>query len=98
MKQILNWSITSEDYAKYRPGLPLSAFSKLKQLGLGLPNQRILDLGTGTGSVARQFSKQDCKVTAIDSAQNQIFKARELACEEDLQIDFEIIDCNDMQY
>jgi hypothetical protein len=48
----LNWDQVSEDYSKYRPGYPDSHFLLLQELGIGLKNQDILDIGTGTGALA----------------------------------------------
>lgn len=98
MDKTLNWDNTSRDYAQYRPGLPLSAFDRLKQIDIGLASQRVLDLGTGTGSSARQFSKQGCHVTGIDNSEQQIKQAKKLAIQEGLQTMFEVKDCNSMQY
>src|SRR3990172_8874953 len=47
----------AEDYARYRKGFPDSFFKRLLQDGIGMPGQSILDLGTGTGSLARGFAR-----------------------------------------
>jgi SAM-dependent methyltransferase len=69
---------TSVDYAKYRAGFPPSFFQRMKQCGVGLSGQRILDLGTGTGTLARAFARGGASVTGIDAAPNQIAAAEEL--------------------
>lgn len=69
---------TSSDYAKHRPGFPTSFFERLDRLGIGRKDQRILDLGTGTGVVARELAKRGANVTGIDPAANQIAAASEL--------------------
>ena len=48
-----DWGKTSPDYAVYRPGYPASFYTVLQALGIGTPGQDILDLGTGTGVLAR---------------------------------------------
>jgi SAM-dependent methyltransferase len=68
----------ASDYRRYRPGFPLRFFSKLTAHGVGLPNQRLLDVGTGTGALARQFSLQGCAVTALDPASELLSQATEL--------------------
>jgi len=40
------------------------------------PGQRILDLGTGTGSLGRLFAQRGCKVTGIDIAAALLDQAR----------------------
>ncbi|KPJ72806.1 hypothetical protein AMJ52_05055 [candidate division TA06 bacterium DG_78] len=84
----IDWGKTSADYSLYRPGYPNSFYDKLAALGIGLKGQRVLDLGTGTGVLARNFAKRGCKVTAVDISENQISAAQKLAKEERLDINF----------
>lgn len=86
----VDWSATSEDYARHRPGFPQSFFAKLDALGIGTSGQRILDLGTGTGTLARTFARSGCAVTGVDIAQGQIARARALAEREELTVDFRV--------
>ncbi len=44
---------TATDYGSYRAGFPASLFDSLRQWQIGTGNQTIVDLGTGTGSLAR---------------------------------------------
>lgn len=74
-----DWGRTSADYAQHRPGPPPSFFERLRVLGIGLPGQRVLDLATGTGLLARQFARQGSVVTGIDIAPEQIDTAALLA-------------------
>ncbi|MBT4793266.1 MAG: class I SAM-dependent methyltransferase [Halobacteriovoraceae bacterium] len=84
----IDWGKTSRDYAKYRPGPPESFYKKLLSLDVGLENQKILDLGTGTGVLARQFAKQGCEVIGTDISDEQVNMADSLANDEGLNIDF----------
>lgn len=84
----MDWGRTSVDYAAHRPGPPRKLYDILAQLDIGKPGQRMLDLGTGTGLVAREFARRGCSVSATDSAQAQIEAARRLAQSEGLTIDF----------
>ena len=84
----IDWGRTSNDYALYRPGPPPSFFQRLLELGVGLPGQRILDLGTGTGALAREFARQHAVVAATDVSDGQIEQARRLAQQQGLAIDF----------
>ena len=74
-----DWGRTSADYARHRPGPPPSFFERLRVLGVGSPGQRILDLATGTGVLARQFAVQGAVVTGTDIASEQIDAAARLA-------------------
>ena len=51
-----DWGKTSPDYALYRPGYPTSFYTVLQAVGIGQPEQDVLDLGTGTGVLARAFA------------------------------------------
>ena len=62
----IDWGRTSQDYDHYRPGPPDSFYRKLLALDIGLPDQRILDIGTGTGLLARRFAAQGAHVAGID--------------------------------
>src|SRR5919201_4821261 len=85
-----DWGKTSQDYAAYRAGYPEAFYEVLAALGIGKPGQRILDLGTGTGVLARAFAKRGAVVTGVDIAANQIALASALATQEGLDIAFHV--------
>ena len=62
----------------------------LAALGIGKPGQRILDLGTGTGVLARAFARRGAVVTGVDIAANQIAAAQSLAEREGLNIALQV--------
>ncbi|HEX3623942.1 MAG TPA: class I SAM-dependent methyltransferase [Verrucomicrobiae bacterium] len=72
MKLNLNWSATSHDYLRYRPGYPKQFFTLLRQLGIGAAGQDILDLGSGTGALAIPFARAGARVTAVDLSEGQL--------------------------
>jgi len=85
----IDWGKASHDYAKYRPGPPLSLYKMLQAHNIGVPGQTVLDQGTGTGVFGRQLAKQGCRVVGTDISDNQIQFARELAKADGLKdIDF----------
>ena len=86
----LDWSSAAGDYAAYRPGPPLSFYRHLETLGIGLPGQRILDLGTGPGQLALQFARQRCHAAGIDPSPGQIEEGRASARREGLPVDFRV--------
>jgi SAM-dependent methyltransferase len=86
----IDWGATSADYGAFRPGPPDELYDRLQALRVGVAGQRILDLGTGTGVVARAFARRGCTVSGIDVAPKQIEAARRLAEPERLRIDFRV--------
>ena len=86
----IDWGEASRDYARYRPDPPQSLFDALAFHGIGVPGQRILDLGTGTGALARQFAKAGASVTGTDIAKGQIAAAIGLATDAGLDITFRV--------
>jgi SAM-dependent methyltransferase len=93
-----DWGKTSTDYAAYRAGYPESFFEILAALGVGKPGQRILDLGTGTGILARAFAKRGAVVTGIDIAPNQIAAAQALAAQDTLDIAFRVSAAEEVEF
>lgn len=83
-----DWGKTSPEYAVYRPGYPASFSTVLQAVGIGRPGQDVLDLGTGTGVLARAFARQGARVIGIDIAEAQIVAAQQVAIEEHLDIRF----------
>lgn len=88
--RIIDWGKTSEDYSLHRPGPPPSFYEKLCAHGIGLKDQKILDLGTGTGVLAREFAKNGAIVSGIDISEGQITAAQKLAEKENLNINFKV--------
>lgn len=69
------------DYARYRQGFPPELFRRLAAMGVGVADQRLVDLGTGTGTLARGFAARGCAVTGLDVSADMLAAARMLAPE-----------------
>ncbi|NMO21635.1 class I SAM-dependent methyltransferase [Pyxidicoccus fallax] len=80
---------TSSDYAKHRAGFPEAFFERLVREGLLRPGVRAVDLGTGTGTVARGLARHGGTVKALDVSAPMLEAARRLATEAGLRIDFQ---------
>jgi ubiquinone/menaquinone biosynthesis C-methylase UbiE len=78
-----DWGNTSLDYARYRDIYPDSLFKKLQAIGIGNSSQTIVDLGTGTGAVPRQFKKCGAKFIGVDISTAQIEQAKRLSNKSD---------------
>lgn len=62
----IDFGKTAHDYGRYRAGFPEELFTRLARFGVGAPDQCVLDLGTGTGALARGFARRGCTVTGLD--------------------------------
>lgn len=69
------------DYAAHRQGFPPELFRRLAALGVGRPGQRAVDLGTGTGDLARGFAAEGCEVVGLDVSEDMLAAARSLSPE-----------------
>lgn len=76
------------DYTRHRAGFPEETFLRLARLGVGVEGQALLDLGAGTGTLARGFARRGCRVTACDISAAMLAEGRRLAAEERLDIVF----------
>jgi len=62
----IDFGKTASDYGKHRAGFPDSFFDRLFAEGWVRAGDRALDLGTGTGTVARGLAARGCDVTGLD--------------------------------
>lgn len=83
-----DWGRTSSLYAQYRDLYPPAFYEKLVELGVGLPGQNILDLGTGTGVLPRNMARFGADWTGVDNSPQQIAQAKLLAQRQGLSILF----------
>ena len=69
---------TASDYAKHRAGFPDRFFDRLFNDGIVRKDERVLDLGTGTGTIARSLAKRGCIVTGLDPSDAMLEQANAL--------------------
>jgi SAM-dependent methyltransferase len=86
----IDFGRTAQDYSRYRAGFPEGFFERLATFGIGKFGQRILDLGTGTGTLARGFALRGCAVVGLDTATALIEEARRLDREAGVNISYVI--------
>lgn len=79
---------TADDYAKHRAGFPDSFFAALADHGLLQAGQRALDLGTGTGTVARGLAKAGLTVTGLDPANDMTELAKTMDAAAGVTVDY----------
>jgi SAM-dependent methyltransferase len=71
----------ADDYRRYRAGFPDSLFTRLAARGIGTAGQRVIDLGTGTGTLARGFALRGASALGIDPDARMLSAARQLDAE-----------------
>jgi SAM-dependent methyltransferase len=73
-----NFGKAAEDYGTFRVGFPESIFDRLAEFNVGTPDDTVVDLGTGTGTLARGFARRGCKVIGVDTDPRMIGEAKKL--------------------
>jgi len=80
----------ASDYAQHRAGFPDRFFDRLvSQLGLAR-GLTALDLGTGTGTVARGLASRGLTLTALDPSPALMEEARALDAQAGVSIDYHV--------
>lgn len=69
---------TASDYARHRAGFPPAFFDLLEKRGYVRRGDLALDLGTGTGTIARGLAQVGLRVTGIDPADALLAEAAAL--------------------
>ncbi|MCY4073659.1 MAG: methyltransferase domain-containing protein [Chloroflexi bacterium] len=69
------------DYCRHRAGFPEAFFARIESKDLIWAGARLLDLGTGTGSIARGMARRGCVTFALDLAPQLLSQARRLDVE-----------------
>src|SRR2546428_4787826 len=85
-----NFGAAAEDYARFRAGFPDSFFDRLAALGIGASGETIVDVGTGTGTLARGFAIRDCKVIGVDPDGRLLDQARRLDVATSVTVEYKI--------
>jgi SAM-dependent methyltransferase len=85
-----DFGLTANDYAQHRAGFPASLFERLAERGIGMPGQAVLDLGTGTGTLARGFARRGCRAIGLDISEPLLDKARAIGTAEGLAIEYRV--------
>lgn len=91
----IDWGRTASDYARFRAGFPDRFFERLFAGGWVKAGDRMLDLGTGTGNVARGLAMRGCTVTALDRSQPLLEQAAILDREAGTHIQYVLASAED---
>jgi SAM-dependent methyltransferase len=85
-----NFGAAAEDFARFRAGFPDSLFDRLAALGIGASGETIVDVGTGTGTLARGFALRGAKVIGIDPDVRLLDQARKLDAAASATVEYKI--------
>jgi len=85
-----NFGAAAEDYARFRAGFPDSLFDRLAALGIGASGETIVDVGTGTGTLARGFALRGARVIGIDPDRRLLDQALRLDVTASATVEYKI--------
>ena len=83
-----NFGKTAADYRKHRAGFPSSFFHSLLDKKIVQGSEDVVDLGTGTGTLARGLAAIGCNVSAVDPSVDLLGQAEEIAKSEGLTVNW----------
>ncbi len=87
----ITWDRTASDYASFRAGFPDEFYDRLAASGIasGSGAQKCaLDLGTGTGTLARGLALRGWRATGLDISADMIGAARRLDATAGVGVDY----------
>lgn len=61
-------------------------------------NDRVLDIGCGTGNFSLKLARMNCQVSGVDIAEKMLMQAQEKAQKEQLEIDFYHLDAKKLPF
>jgi SAM-dependent methyltransferase len=79
---------TAADYGRYRAGFPDEFFDRLIRDGIVSPPCSVLDLGTGTGTVARGLALRGCEATGLDPSAKLLAEAERIDADLGLRLHY----------
>lgn len=86
----IDFGLTAKDYARHRAGFPESFFERVVVHRVGLAGQQVVDVGTGTGTLARGFARRGCTVIGIDPAEKMLAQAKEMSAAEGVSVKYSV--------
>ena len=90
------WGSGSRGYDKVSEYIADSIEHMLNRIDVQ-PDERVLDLATGTGWTARRLAQKGAQVAGVDIGRGVIAAARHFASEANLEIDFQVGDAEQIE-
>lgn len=81
---------TASDYRTFRAGFPSEFFRSLAERQWVRPGERAIDLGTGTGTVARGLAQMGMSVIGVDPAAALLTEAATLDREAGVNVEYRV--------
>jgi ubiquinone/menaquinone biosynthesis C-methylase UbiE len=88
MAKTVDFGKTATDYGKHRAGFPPEFFERLQTRGVIARGRRALDIGTGTGTIARGLAERGMKVTGLDRSTSMMEEAARLDREAAVMVEY----------
>ena len=87
MKSV-DFARTAGDSALQYSSFPHELYDRLQRFDIGVHEQRVLDLGTGAGTLGRGFARRGCRVTGLDISPELLEQARRLDLEAKVSVTY----------
>lgn len=84
----IDFGKAAADYGRYRAGFPDEFFDRLLRDGIVSPPCTVLDLGTGTGTVARGLALRGCGATGLDPSVDLLAEAKRIDAQHNLAVEY----------
>jgi SAM-dependent methyltransferase len=85
-----DFGLTAQDYRRHRAGFPPELVTRLAGHGVEAAGRDVLDIGTGTGSLARLLALAGGRVTGVDPAAPLLEQARGLDAEAGVSVEYRV--------
>ncbi len=84
----IDFGRTAADYGRFRAGFPDQFFDRIAAMGIARPAMRALDLGTGTGTLARGLARRGLSIVGLDKSDAMMAEARRLDADARVSVEY----------